>query len=207
MWLHLTPMRPCLDVTTWEASLWCWLLRAYLSLLHSVWWYAYHACLYHPLAFYTSLHTCLHVHTWLLLASVSSMLQHNEVMEIRSKPTFVPRRHSLLCVFLACWLAFLLLSHACLFALRLCAFIYTFSFHCLSAGFLVSAFACTHMKWGCMELGHDLLGARKKVKDASMWSSQVIAVSRFRSLASPIWLCTLSNPFPSSFLSLLDGLY
>ena len=31
MWLHLTPMRPCLDVTTWNASPWCRLLRAYFS--------------------------------------------------------------------------------------------------------------------------------------------------------------------------------
>ena len=31
-----------------------------------------------------------------LLANVSSMIQHNEAMDIRSKPTFVPRRHHLL---------------------------------------------------------------------------------------------------------------
>ena len=98
VWLHLMPMRPCLDVSTWEASLWCWLLRAYLSLFYSMWWYAYHACLHHPLAFYASLHTCLHVQAWVLLTSVSSMLQHNEVMDIWSKPTFVPRGHPL-CVF------------------------------------------------------------------------------------------------------------
>ena len=42
-----------------------------------------------------------------------------------------------------------------------------------------------------MELGHDLLGARKKGKDAGTWSSQAIAVNRFRSLAFSLWLCTL----------------
>ena len=31
VWLHPTPMRPYLDVTTWDASPWCRLLRAYLS--------------------------------------------------------------------------------------------------------------------------------------------------------------------------------
>ena len=31
VWLHLTPMRPSLDVTTWDASQRCLLLRAYLS--------------------------------------------------------------------------------------------------------------------------------------------------------------------------------
>ena len=45
-----------------------------------------------PLAFYASLYACLHVHAWVLLASVSSILQHNEVVDIQSKPTFVPPR-------------------------------------------------------------------------------------------------------------------
>ena len=31
VWLHLTLTRPCLDVTTWDASPWCWLLCACLS--------------------------------------------------------------------------------------------------------------------------------------------------------------------------------
>ena len=31
VWLHLMPMRPCLDVTIRDASLWCRLLHAYLS--------------------------------------------------------------------------------------------------------------------------------------------------------------------------------
>ena len=31
VWLHSTPMRPCLDVTSWDASPWYWLLCAYLS--------------------------------------------------------------------------------------------------------------------------------------------------------------------------------
>ena len=111
----------------------------------SVWWYACHACLYHPLAFYASLHACLHVHAWVLLASVSSILQHNETMDIWSKPTFVPRRHHLLFSFLlvclfACLLAFLLLCLPCLSWLStLCLFHMLFasiSFHCLSTDFL-----------------------------------------------------------------------
>ena len=35
--LHSTSMRPCLDVTIWEASPWYWLLRAYLSLFSALW--------------------------------------------------------------------------------------------------------------------------------------------------------------------------
>ena len=81
--------------------------------------YAYHVCLHHPLAFYASLHACSHVHARVLLASVSSMLQHNEVLDIRSKPTFVPCGHHILFAFLlvcllACFLAFLFLCLPCL---------------------------------------------------------------------------------------------
>ena len=46
-------------------------------------------------------------------------------------------------------------------------------------------------------------GRRRKhinIGQAAMFSS-------FRGLASPIWLCTLLKPLPSSFPSLLDGLY
>ena len=78
----------------------------------SVRWYTCHAYLCHPLAFYASLHACLHVNAWVLLPSLLSILQHNEVMDILSKPTFVPHGHHLLFAFflvflLACLLAFL----------------------------------------------------------------------------------------------------
>ena len=87
--------RSCLDVTTCEASLNVGLLHVNPFLFHSARWYACRACLRHPLAFYVSLHACLHVHAWVLLASVSSMLQYNEAMDIRSKPIFASRGHHL----------------------------------------------------------------------------------------------------------------
>ena len=177
VWLHLTPMRPCLGVTIWDASPRCQLLCAYLSPFCSVRWYAYHACWCHPLASYASLHTCLHVHAWVLLASVSSMLQQNEVMDIRSKPTFVPHRHHLLFAFsLVCLLS-------CLFILWLvmsptiCYVCHVYHAYLLHASFICSlhlsfpllvcwflffAFACTYMGRGCMKLGHGLLGTSKK---------------------------------------------
>ena len=74
VWLHSTPMRPCLDVTIWGASPDAGLLCVYPSLFHPVRCYVYYACLCHPLAFYAFLHACLHVHAWVLLASVSSIL-------------------------------------------------------------------------------------------------------------------------------------
>ena len=129
LWLHPTPIRPYLDVTTWDASPWCRLLHAYLSpLFSSMRWYACHACLCHSLALYASLHACLYVHARVLLAGLSSMFQHNEVMDIRSKPTFVPCKHHLLFAFLlvcilAYFLTLLFLCLACLSCLSaLCPF-------------------------------------------------------------------------------------
>ena len=169
------------------------------SLICFMWWYAYNACLCYSLAFYASLHACSHVHAWFLLASVSSMLQHNKAMDIQFKPTFVPREHHLLfvsllvcflvcllAILLVCMLAYLLASFflcllclSCLSALCLFIVLFAFSFHCLSTSFLVFAFACTHMERGHMELGCNLLGPSKKGVDASMWSSQATVFTSF----------------------------
>ena len=152
-------------------------------LCRCMWWYAYHACLCHPLALYASLHACLHVHTWILLASVLSILQHNEAMDIWSRPTLVACGHHLL-------FAFLLLCLPCLSCLSvLCLFIcflYLF-LPLLFCWLLIFAFACTHMERGRLELGYSLPNASKKGTDASMsmWLSQAVVFSRFRSLAFP----------------------
>ena len=143
-------------------------------LFRSVRCYAYHACLCYLLAFYASLHACLHVHAWVLFASVSSMLQHNEVMDIWSKPTFVPRGHQLLFAFLLVYLlACFLVSLLAMSIMLICFMPFSHALHIsffplLVYWFLVLAFACTHMKQGCMELGHGLLSASKKGEDASM---------------------------------------
>ena len=117
--LHLTPMRPCLDkpfrMHRHDAGCFVHTFPSF----RSVQWYACHACLCHSLAFYASIHDCLHVYAWVLLASVSFILQHNEAMNIGSKPTFVPSGQHLLFVSLfislpTCWLAILALSHAML---------------------------------------------------------------------------------------------
>ena len=166
VWLHPMPIRPCLYVTIWEASPNAVLPHAYPSLFRFVWCYAYHICSHNTLAFYASLHVCLHVHAWVLLASVSSMLQHNEVMDIRSKPTLVPHEHHLLFCFL------LVCLHACLLAYLLYA-----SFICslhlflpfLVCWFIVFAFTCTHMEWKRMELRHGLPSVSKKGKDEGLW--------------------------------------
>ena len=133
------PMRPCSNVTIWEATPDARLLCAYPSLFCSVWCYAYHVYSCHLLAFYASLHACSHVHEWVLLASVLSMIQHNEVMDIRSKPTFVPRGHQF--CFLAClpshfFVSLLAMSISFICFMPLSYALCIFSFHCLSASFL-----------------------------------------------------------------------
>ena len=86
VWLHLMLMRPCSDVTIWEASSDVGLLFGCPSLFHSVRWYAYHACLCHPLA-YVHLYTLSYISRHQSCLLVSSILQHKEAMDIRSKPT------------------------------------------------------------------------------------------------------------------------
>ena len=69
-------------------------------------------CLFMPLsALHASSHDCLHVHAWVLLTSVLSMLQHNEVMDRHPIQTYIcpsrtpPLFVSLLFFLLACLLA------------------------------------------------------------------------------------------------------
>ena len=139
-------------------------------------------------------------------------------MDIQSKPTFVLYRHHLLFTFLlvcllACLLAFLffyLPRLSCLSALCL--------FHMLFASFL--SIACLLVSCPCLCLCIYTNGARTHGVRAQsprhkqkgrgcehVDISQAVMFNRFRGLASPIWLCTLLNPLPSSLISLLDGLY
>ena len=139
------------------------------SLICFMWWYAYNACLCYSLAFYASLHACSHVHAWFLLASVSSMLQHNEAMDIWSKPTFVSYEHhllfafSLICLF-TCLLVSLLLWLPCLSCLSaLCLFIC--SLHLLSISCLLVSCVCLYMyTHGVRTLGARAQSPRRKQK-------------------------------------------
>ena len=175
VWLRPTPMRPYLDVTIWDASSWCRLLRAYLFPFPLRAMICLPCLFVSPIGF-LCLHACLHIHAWVLMANVSSMLQHNEAMDIRSKPTFVPCGHQLLFAFLlvflfACLLAFLFLCLPCLSCLSaLCLFICSLPLFLLLlvCWLLVFAFACTHMEQGHIELGHGLPGTSKKGVDANM---------------------------------------
>ena len=144
------------------------------------------------------------------------MLQHNEVMDIRSKPTFVPHKHYILfAFFLVCLLsyllAFLFLCLLCLSCLSsLCLF------HMLFASFPSIACLLVSYLHLCMYThGARMHGARarspkrkqKRQRHKHLDISQAAMFISFRGLASPIWLCTLLNPLFSSLFSLLDGLY
>ena len=159
---------------------------------------------------------CLHGHAWVLLASVLSMLQHNEIMDIWSKPTFVPHEHHLLFVFLLvflliCLLTFLFLCLPCLPRLTaLCLFHMLFASFPSIACLLVSCLCLYMYTHGVRTHEARALFPRLKQKGRGCEHVDIIQAavfSRFRSLAFPIWFCTLLKPLPSSSLSLLDGLY
>ena len=171
-------MRPHSDLTAWDASPnvkslykypFLFLLSAMLCL----------PCLFVSqvdfLCIFTRLLTCpcMSLVCWYVL----STLQHNEVMDIQSKLTFVPRRHNLLCVFsfvclLTRLLALVLPCLPCLLCLSILG-LFIYSLHpfppLLVCWFFVFAFVCTHMEQGRTELGHGLPGASKKGASASMW--------------------------------------
>ena len=110
VWLHSTPMRPCLDVAIWDALPWCRLLRARLS--------PFSLCL--PSFFCATRWLYVHLYTFVYMFMhesfllVSSMLQHNEAMDIWSKPTFVPREHHLLFAILLVYPLLVVCYLACL---------------------------------------------------------------------------------------------
>ena len=80
-------------------------------------------------------------------------------------------------------------SIACLLVSCLCLCMYTDGVRTYGA----KALSPRHKQkgWGCKHVN----------------ISQTAMLSRFRSLAYPIWLYTILNPLPSSLISLLDGLY
>ena len=97
---------------------------------------------------------------------------------------------SLSCLFTLLLVCLLYCSFAChaYHTYLLYAFSYALrisSFHCLSASLLVFAFACTHMEWRRMELGHGLPGKQKGGKWKHVDTSQAAMFKRFRSPVFP----------------------
>ena len=210
VWLHLMLIRPCSGVTIWEASPDSRLFCAYPSIFHSAQCYACCACLCHSLAFYASLHAYLHV------LVESCLLVCHPCFNTMKLWTFDSNLHLSLadttfCCFLACLLTFLFLCLLCLSCLStLCLF------HMLFASFpsitclLFSCLCLCMYTHGARTHGVRARSPRRKQKG---WRLKYVDISQtamfnsFRGLASPIWLCTLLKPLPSSSPSFLDSLY
>ena len=179
-------------------------------LFHSMPYYAYHACLCHLLAIYASLHTCLYVHAWVLLVSVSSIStqwSNGHPIQTYICPSRTP---SFVCFLLVCLLtsllAFLLLCLPCLSCLStLCLFICFFASFPSIACMLVSCLCLCMYTHGARTHGARARFPKRKQKRRGCEHvniSQAVVFSRFRVLAFPIWLCTFLNPFlPLPFLS------
>ena len=162
VWLHLTPTRSCLDVTIRDALPWCLLLHAYLSpfllcamILLTMLVYATHWLSMH---LYTLVYMFMH-ESWLLVCCPYFNKMKLRTLDLNLHLSLADTPFCLLsCLFTFClFVSFLaclpprlfarslVCSHPCFYAWHvyhfylLYAFSYilcTFSFHCLSAGFL-----------------------------------------------------------------------
>ena len=173
VWFHPTPLSPCLDVTIWDASPWCWSLCACLSLfsLHMM---LCLPCLFVPPIGFLCIFTCLLTCPCLVVChpcfNPMKLWTSDPNLHLSLADTAFCLLSCLFAFLLVCLLPCFVACHA-YHASPLYAFSYTLHLFLplLVCWFLVFAFACTHMKRGHMGLGHDLLGASKKGEDASMW--------------------------------------
>ena len=97
--------------------------------------------------------------------------------------------------------------HACLLYASFTCFLHLSSF---IACLLVSCLCLCMYTHGARAHGVRAQSPRHKQKGRGCEHvdiSQAVMFSLFRGLASPIWFCSLLNPFPSSLISLLDRLY
>ena len=138
----------------------------------SVWCYACHACLCHSLAFYASLHACLHVPNEFCLLVCRPYFKAMKLW------TFDPNLRLSLTDTTFCLLSYMFaFSLVCLLSCFFACYVYHSyllyaSLICSShlflpllvCWFLVFAFACTHMEWGRIELGIVSQVKAKRVK-------------------------------------------
>ena len=195
--LHPTPMRPCLGVTSWDASLRCRLLRAYLSP------FSLHAMIMLTMLICVTCWLSIHLYMFAYMSMHEScLLVCHPCFNTMKLWTFDPNLHLSLvdttfclpfCLFvsflvfllvyltywfpvpffflcLSCLCHMLCLSYlSCLFALYPLAHYLRISFfQFLVCWFLIFAFTCTHLERGHLELGHGLPCANKKGAESSM---------------------------------------
>ena len=145
VWLHPTPTRPCLGVTIWDASPKAPSLSVCtLPFFCSARSYLYHACLCHPLA-YMHLYTLAYVlmrESYLLVCrprfSTMKLWTPDPNLHLSHTDTTFCLLFCLFSFLLVCLLSGFFAFHA-YHAYPFYAFPYapcTYSFYCLSAGFL-----------------------------------------------------------------------
>ena len=160
--------------------------------------YTFMVLVWHPfgfLCFFTSLHACLHVLAWVY---VSSILQSNVIMDIRSKPTFILVKHPLLfdnmfvCLFVCFTCLFAPIWHLLIACLLAC-----FPFTCFSACLLACFFCHCMYTHGAWTLGARVKPPRRKQNGQGCKqgdaSPQRAMFSRLGGLAPPEWF-SLSLP-------------
>ena len=149
----------------------------------SVQWYACHACLCHPLAFYASLQ---YLFTWSCMSlacqcvvHASTQWSYRNSIQTYIGPSWTPPFVCIFACLLICLFAFLLVCLSwglpCLLPYAMLAmsillvcfepfahYLRISFFPLFVYWFLVFAFACTHMEQGRMELGHGLPSASQK---------------------------------------------
>ena len=209
LWLHSMPTRPCLDVTTWDASLMLVALCIpfpFSALCDDVLTMLVYATRWLSLHLYTLAYMSMHE---------SCLLVCHPYFNTMKLWTSDPNLHLSLanttfCCFIAC-LPFC--SFACFPAMLAVSVIlicfmplsYTLCISFVIACLLVSCLCLCMYVHGARMLGARARSPRRKRKGCRhkhVNMSQVATVSRSRSLAYPFWLCTLSNPFlPFPFLS------
>ena len=210
VWLHLMPMRPCLDVTIWEASLDVGLLCTYPSLSAlcnaMLTMFAYATC-WLSMHLYTLAHMSMYESCLLVCCPCFNTMKLWTSIKTYICPSWTP---PFVC-FLACFLAFLFLCLPCLSCLSaLCLFHMPFASFPSIAYLLVSCLCLCMYTYGAKTHGDRAQSPKckqngRRCKHVDI--SQATMFSRFRGLSYPIWLCTLLNLLPSSLLSFLDGLY
>ena len=216
VWLHSMPMRPCLDVAIRDASPWCRLLRAHLSLFRSMrrlltilfcathWLYVHLYMLVYMFMHESCLLVCRPcfntMRLWISDPNLHLSITDTTICLLSSLFTLCLLFAVLLvcpfaCMFARILYAMLVIAILLVHFAPFCYYLCISPFPLLIYWFLVFAFACIHMEWGHIEIGRDLLGTSKKGSNASLptWVEWLCSVGLGFSFS--LWLCTLLNPF------------
>ena len=204
VWLHPMPMRPCLGVTTWDDML-AMLLRMPGYFVHTL---PFSTLCNDMLAMLVCVARWLSLHLYMLaymFMHESCLLVCCSYFKIMKIWTPDPNLHLSPVDTTFCW-PFCYACHIYLVCLLCTLFASSMHLFISIACLLVSCSGLCMFTHGVRAQSPRRKQKRQGCEHVDI--SQAATFSRFRGVASPIWLCNLFlNPFPSSLLSLLDGLY